>query len=440
MGGMENSRFVLLVESNATLAIIYSQMLQSFPGYSYQVHVSSTVDDALQIVASRAPDAIVLDTDIENEQNMASLFELYSYGQKTPIVSIVSEDVFSSLHLLELGIQDYLPKDLVSANALITTVGKSIIRKRREVELQRDNSHLREEGVELKEALEKLETAHKELQNMQTRLVDAEKSESIARLTAGVAHEVKNPLQIILSATDYLKIKAKKLEDSTMNTVIEQMREAVSRANSIILEMLDFSRPRELEATVQDLNPILERNLLLMKGEFNKFGIRIHKNLDEHLPQLRLNKNKISQVLVNLIINAIHAMEKEGGDLIVTSKVAQVERSDPSSFFEEVNEGGGSTAVVVTIKDTGSGIPEEILSKIFDPFFTTKPEGKGTGLGMTVARKIITLHGGDMMIANDPAGGAVVTIVFTDFYPDLSIGDIYSDDDLTENNELMTFE
>lgn len=241
-----------------------------------------------------------------------------------------------------------------------------------------------------------LKKSHEELKLTQLQLIQAAKMESVGRLAAGVAHEVKNPLAVILQGLAYLSKALGPSEDGNVTLVLDYAKGAVRRADTVIRGLLDFSVQRELEMVSEDLNAVVEQAILLVKYELERSRIRLVKQLDPYLPQMPLDKNKMEQVFVNLFVNAIHAMP-EGGTLTV--------RTSTKALSSE------EWAVAVEVEDTGTGIPEEILPKIFDPFFTTKPTGKGTGLGLTVTKNIIQMHGGTIDIQNRPEGKGVKATV-----------------------------
>jgi signal transduction histidine kinase len=269
---------------------------------------------------------------------------------------------------------------------------------------------LKAANTELSMALSNLKQASDQLRSIQLQLIEAEKMKSIGRLAAGVAHEVKNPLAIITMGVDYLE--GVPSNDPTTQEILIEMRAAVKRADNVIRGLLDFSVPRQLEVTVASLTEIIQRALLLVRGEMSGGKYTLSTDFAPDLPELRLDPMKVEQVFVNLITNAVHAMP-EGGSLAVrvyskqlTGVGENLAGSAPEAFQV------GDRVVVAEIDDSGSGIPEAKLGKIFDPFYTTKPTGKGTGLGLTVTRSIIDLHGGTIEITNRPEGGARATVMF----------------------------
>ncbi len=283
------------------------------------------------------------------------------------------------------------------------------VQKESAEKLQRAYAEAAHSREEVLEAMGRLQEAHTELRDVQFQLIDAEKMKSIGRLAAGVAHEVKNPLAIIRMGLEYLGQAVG--SDKNIAITLSEMADAVQRADGVIRGLLDFSAPKQLEMKKESLNAIIERALQLVRGEVGP-GTEVIRELDKRLPLLPLDAVKMSQVFVNLLTNALHAMSS-GGALTVRTYCKQLTSigANISSHHTESFRVGGSI-VVAEIDDTGHGIPEEKLSKIFEPFFTTKPTGIGTGLGLSVVKTIVDLHGATIDLRNLPEGGARATIMF----------------------------
>ena len=276
--------------------------------------------------------------------------------------------------------------------------------KRFEQQLQRKNDELAASEAALRKSNEDLKSA-------QLQLIQAEKMESIGTLAAGVAHEVKNPLAIMQMGVNYL---SKKLPEGDENIamVLQEMKEAITRADSITRGLLDFAASKQLAVKPEDFNQLITDTLKMVRHELNKKRIELVKDLAVLLPKVAVDKTQIQQVFVNLFVNAAHAMP-EGGTLTVRTFAKQMtETTHSEGSRSSAHLWVGDTAVVAEVEDTGSGIPQEHLAKIFDPFFTTKPTGVGTGLGLPVSRKIVELHGGTIDIKNKPDGtGVRVTVL-----------------------------
>jgi signal transduction histidine kinase len=252
------------------------------------------------------------------------------------------------------------------------------------------NARVQERGSQLYEA--------------KMQLIQAEKMESVGRLSAGVAHEVKNPLAIIQMGADYLK-EVVSPEDG-VHEVIADIDDAVQRADRVIKDLLDFSHNDKLELGPIDLNVVVEESLRMVTHEFTRRNIASHVQLSAGNPLVDIDANKIQQVLINMLMNAAQALGKDG-EVTVSCGVVEFEADDNSAMFHP-----GESVLRLTITDNGPGISEDDLAKLFDPFFTTKPVGEGTGLGLSVSRNIMELHSGRLDIGNAPTGGALVIMDF----------------------------
>jgi len=257
-------------------------------------------------------------------------------------------------------------------------------------------------------AKEDLENANEALRETQLQLIQAEKLDTIGTLSAGVAHEVKNPLAVIQLGIDYLNKKS--IDNESIKDVIHEMDEAISRADAVIKELVNFSASNDLTLEVLDVNKLIDDSLSFVKHEVLRNNITIDKNYYASLKTISGDKQKLGQVIINLVINAIHAMEK-------TDKKMLIIKTFPSTISDMSLDITGKfnlndTIVVISIEDTGTGIDEGKMEKLFDPFFTTKPSGKGTGLGLTVCQNIVRLHGGTLKFENSKSGGAIAKIIF----------------------------
>lgn len=272
-------------------------------------------------------------------------------------------------------------------------------------------SSLNRQLEQLRKTHRQLVRTHEELKAAQMKLIQNAKMESVGRLAAGVAHEVKNPLAVIQLGIDFIR-QAVRNDDALAETA-HDMDDAVKRADTVIKGLLDFSRSEQLSLTPGDVNTVIEETLLLVKHELTKNCITLDKSLEPNLPPVSLDRNKIKQVFINLFMNAIQAMGSEGDTLTVRTR-----RQRPGEVPDgrtSASAGGSRPAgeqVVVEVEDTGTGIPEDKLDKLFDPFFTTKAVGSGTGLGLSVSRKIVELHGASVTLANRKNRGAAARIVF----------------------------
>lgn len=283
-------------------------------------------------------------------------------------------------------------------------------RKQAEEELRQANEELARSQRQLKETVQALQASHAELEHAQMQLIQAAKMECIGTLAAGVAHEVKNPLQTILTGLDYLQgLLPEPAEGIAL--ALSDMRDAVRRADTIVRELLQLSAQTGFEFKDEDLNAVVTRSLSLLNSELLAAQVEVVRGLAPSLPPVRMDARKMEQVLLNLFINAIQATTPPG--------ILSV-RTRSGCLGEDLQLNGriagqfrrGERLVVAEVQDSGPGVAPEHLARVFDPFFTTKPVGQGTGLGLAVVKKIMDLHQGALEIRNVPEGGAVVTLAF----------------------------
>ncbi len=263
--------------------------------------------------------------------------------------------------------------------------------------------------TERKQIEKNLQEAYTKLKETQAQLIQAEKMDAIGRLASGVAHEVKNPLEILLQGVNYLEEKIPR-EEKEMFEIVQMMKNNIKRADNIVRSLLEFSRAGELSLKAEDINNVLERSLGLVRYKVNISHIEINRELSSGLPGILIDKNKIEQVFVNLLLNAIESMP-DGGKLFLRSYQIQLNGPRPAAGKRFADYLGlKNDAVVIEIEDTGCGISEENKKKLFEPFFTTKKPKEGTGLGLSVTKNIIELHKGIIDIESKAGKGSKVKV------------------------------
>ena len=247
-----------------------------------------------------------------------------------------------------------------------------------------------------------------ELLATQLQLIQSERLDSLGRMAAGIAHEVKNPLMVILTG---VKILSKRNPDEQTRVLLQDMADAVGRADKIIGGLLSYSRDRGLDLVSADLNTVITSSLRLVKHDLDRARMQVATELDPSIPTLQLDEFKVQQVLVNIFNNALHATG-EDGKLAVRTSLVTLKRGPFVGDRKTDRFKPGERVAVIEVDDSGPGIKDADMKKIFDPFFTTKPTGVGTGLGLSISRQIVDMHGGTIDIGNRDEGGARVTVMF----------------------------
>jgi signal transduction histidine kinase len=270
---------------------------------------------------------------------------------------------------------------------------------------------------ELQQARE-IEKAYKQLKSTQQQLLHSEKMASLGELTAGIAHEIKNPLNFVNNFSEVsrelleeMKAELKKGDtkeaDAIATDVIQNLEKIVhhgQRADSIVRGMLQHSRSGDGKKEPADLNTLADEYLRLayhgLRAKDKSFNAAMEMDFDPELPQVNIVPQDIGRVLLNLITNAFHAVGKR--------KEKETEGYGPTVWVTTRKSPQG---VEISVRDNGGGIPDNIKDKIFQPFFTTKPTGEGTGLGLSMAYDIVTKgHGGELKLSESTEKGTEFTI------------------------------
>jgi two-component system NtrC family sensor kinase len=258
--------------------------------------------------------------------------------------------------------------------------------------LRKSRAELQEWGHTLEQ---KVEEATRELHLAQAEAARGEKLASVGLLAAGIAHELNNPLTGVLTFSHLVRKQLP--DDSPEAEDLDLVIKETKRCATIIRRLLDFAREKTPEKRYADLNELIRRTVELMAQPANVADIDIEMDLDESLPTVWIDENLIEQVVMNMLVNAQHAIESEG-KITVRTTVRE-------NYVRAHGSGEPASMVEVTITDSGCGIPPENLQRIFDPFFTTKGVGKGTGLGLSVSHGTIEAHGGTIEVNSEVGVG-----------------------------------
>ena len=263
------------------------------------------------------------------------------------------------------------------------------------IHISRDITQRMKEEEEITRRLEQMvEERTQQLRETHAKLLHQDKMASLGKLSASVVHEINNPIAGILNLLMLIRriIDEDQLQEIDLplfQKYLDLMETETRRISRIVSNLLAFSRPKKAEVRPLDLNQLIEKTLILNANLLKVNQVKVIRRLAPDLPEVLGSEDQIQQVFMNFVSNAAEAMETQGGGTLTIESQ------------HLVSEG----RIVIYFKDTGPGIPKEDFSKLFEPFFTTKTDGKGVGLGLSVAYGIVKEHGGYIFVESDPEHG-----------------------------------
>lgn len=300
-----------------------------------------------------------------------------------------------------------------SLGGLFMFVLISIFLFRNNLSKQKANKLLELQKEEIRAQREKVESAYDQLKSTQSQLIQSEKMASLGELTAGIAHEIKNPLNFVNNFSD---VCTELIEEMKMELVMGNQNSAIEiaddikislqkinqhgkRADSIVQGMLEHSRSSIGEKVETDINTLADEYLRLafhgIRAKDKNFNVELETDFEQNLPEISIVSQDIGRVFLNLINNAFYAVNERSKKETPSYK--------PTVFLStKVHD----EKVLITVRDNGPGIPDTIKDKIFQPFFSTKPTGQGTGLGLSLSYDIIKAHGGELKVESEVGKGS----------------------------------
>jgi len=232
------------------------------------------------------------------------------------------------------------------------------------------------------------------LKELETRLLHSERLAGIGQMAAGVAHELNNPLQAIITSSEMVKRRLEELGEKDMARRVETAISASERIQRLARNLMGYTRPGSETVQEIELKKLVDEVLSFSGYELRRWGAEIENQVPEHLPKLKAVKDQIEQVLINILTNASYACGEKGGGKI------RIKARARGPWLE------------IRVEDNGIGIAPENLGRIFDPFFTTKPREKGTGLGLNIVQAIMERHQGKIKVKSKPGEGTVFSVLF----------------------------
>jgi two-component system NtrC family sensor kinase len=300
---------------------------------------------------------------------------------------------------------------------------------------RRKNQLLTSKNEVINQQKTELENTLENLKSTQAQLIQSEKMASLGELTAGIAHEIQNPLNFVnnfseLSAELVEEIRDARskdrdkidleLEDEILGDIkqnLEKINQHGKRADAIVKGMLEHSRANKGEKTFTDLNSLADEYVRLsyhgMRAKDKTFNADFKLDLDPNLPQVNVVASDIGRVILNLVNNAFYAVHEKSKSTPQPSRNIGTGPQGGEGYKPEVIVSSSKTenGIEISVKDNGNGIPDSIKEKIFQPFFTTKPTGSGTGLGLSLSYDIVKVHGGELRVESSEGEYTTITII-----------------------------
>lgn len=367
---------VLLVEDSFPEARLLAQIFKGSAIGNFKLTHVQRLSGAVEMLQTREFDVALLDLTLPDSEGLESLDTLINCSPELPVVVLTNtSDDQLSVEAVRRGAQDYLVKRQVNLDLLVRAVRYAIERKQNATALQAIN-----ESLELRVA-----ERTKELEDTNQLFLRAQRLESLGTLASGIAHDLNNILTPILAVAQLLPLRLTDLDDRTRNllTILES---SAHRGAELIQQILSFGRGLEGKQVCLQLPHLLRDVEKILKETLPK-SIDLEIDVADGLWMVLADITQLHQILMNLCINARDAMP-EGGLLQIGAENCTVAEGD-SRLYAHPGE-----YVMITVTDTGEGIPSHQLDRIFDPFFTTKDVGKGTGLGLSAVLGIAKSHGG----------------------------------------------
>ncbi len=354
----------------------------------YEVVGTGSGQNALKLLDEHQFDVVLTDLRMEKVDGIQVLKRCRELYPDTEVIMITGYATLeTAIDAMKQGAFYYIAKPYKLDE--VRKVVKEAVEK---VKLKKENIAL----LDVKSSLEQaVEEAVGKLYEKQAQLIAYEKLAILGTFAAGVAHEINNPLAIINEKAGLMKDILEMSEDFKYKTrflnLLDAIFESINRCRTVTHRILGFARKTEVSIEIFDLNDIIKQVTVFLEKEILYKNIRLELNLKESLPEVRSDKGQLQQVFLNIIKNAIDAVEN-GGLIAVSTDIKD------------------ENMVKVSIKDNGHGISGEDLKHLFEPFFTTKEKGKGTGLGLSITYGIVKNLGGNILVENDGNKGTTFIV------------------------------
>jgi signal transduction histidine kinase len=353
-------------------------MLSSQEKVSFEIEHFALLKPSLERLDHEKFDVALTDLQLPDSNKLESFQKLHAKAPDMPIVIITGthEEYELAIQSLKEGAQDYLRKSEVNPDSLIRAIRYSMERQKTKNELNK---------------------AYSDLKSTQEQLIQSEKLAGLARFSEGIAHEVRNPLGIIMGGVEFLE---KKLSDADINikNSVDMIKNAALRASDILSSFLVYAKSRSKTAEKSDLGDIVSKIAASLRKNVSLANIKLTTEMKKENMCVKIDKGRIEEAITNILNNAVEAMPG-GGSINIKGYIAPMPGSS-----------SGRQACIIQIDDTGAGISNENMKKIFEPFFTTKIRTAGKGRGLFTAKTSVESFDGTISIESVEGKGTSVKV------------------------------
>ena len=405
---------ILVVDDTVPNLRLLSGMLT---GQGYKVRGVPSGPMALTAVHSAAPDLILLDINMPemNGYEVCEKLKASVESRGIPVIFVSAlDETLDKVRAFQVGAVDYVSKPFQLEEVLARVENHLNLRAlQKELQLANDKleQRVKERTIELQETVELLkdeiaerQRAQREKSEIEAQLYQSQKMEALGRLAGGVAHDFNNFLTVVICNADVLL--SAPLDEERLKKKLELIRQTGMKAASLTQQLLAFSKGQVIHPKVLDLNEVVQE----MEGMVHSLvgrKVKVSMSLDSSIGKVKVDPTQISQVILNLAVNARDAMPNGGALSVVT---ANIDVNDTGmSDFPEIEPGA---YVRLTVTDTGLGMDEKTQRRIFEPFYTTKAKDKGTGLGLSTVLGIVSQSDGSIQVLSEPNKGTEFRVYF----------------------------
>lgn len=400
---MNASTRVLVVEDDLHISNLITMLLEDA---GYEARIATTGASAIELLAAETIDIVILDwmlPDVPGDQVCRRIKE-NSDALFLPVLMLTARGTLADrIAGLDAGADDYLTKPFHNDELLARL--RALLRIRRAEMAQSETL------AALEEQHQKLKHAYEQLRSAQIQLIQSSKMAALGELVAGVAHELNNPLAIILGNAELLP----ELSNEDDRRAVQQIIAATQRGRRVVQSLVTFARYDKVEFDWHNPADLIERVLDLRRSTFRTSDIALHVTYDADVPRIWADGPQIQQVLLNLLINAEQALCDRAAAMLqidVYSAEMPIEKPGVLPHLRRATKRGtGDLHVVIDVADNGPGLSPPVLERLFEPFVTTRPVGQGSGMSLAIANAIITQHQGSILVGSQPNLGATFRLV-----------------------------